>query len=291
MVEPDAVGIVRQCAEVVDHQAGHRDRAIARGLHFLDVGPHHHARQRSGGFRAGIACRDLLAESEDGGRIAEPFHLFQFVTDVEHGAAFGLQALQHDKELIRFLRREHGGRLVKDQKLWVLHQNPDDLDPLAFADRELPDLAFGIERQAVVPRYLREPRRHLPERFAGGKPERHVLGHRQIVEQREVLKHHADAQRPRRGRPRQFDRLSGPAQFAAAGLDQAINHLHQGRLAGAVFAEQGVDLARSDIEIDRIIGEKTAVSLGDADRLEKRQIASSSCGGRCVRHRSGQLTG
>lgn len=57
---------------------------------------------------------------------------------------------------------------------------------------------------------------------------------------------------------------------------------HQGRFAGAIFAEQGVDLARSDIEIDRIIGEKIAVSLGDADRLKKRQIAGSSCGGRCV---------
>jgi len=38
-----------------------------------------------------------------------------------------------------------------------LHERADDLDALPLADRQLPDLALGIERQAVNPCRFLQP--------------------------------------------------------------------------------------------------------------------------------------
>ena len=43
----------------------------------------------------------------------------------------------------------------------------------------------------------------------------------------------------------------------------AGEHLDEGRFAGAVAAQQGVDLARADVEIDLIDGDGPAEGLGD----------------------------
>ena len=91
--------------------------------------------------------------------------------------------------------------------------------------------------------------------------ERDVLGDGEIVEQREMLEHHADAERARVGRAGQLDLLAHPAQFARARLDQAVHDLDQRRLAGAVFAEQRVDFAGIKIEIDGIVGGERAVAV------------------------------
>ena len=62
-----------------------------------------------------------------------------------------------------------------------------------------------------------------------------------------------------------------PADLAGAGLDQPVDRLDQRRLAGAVLAEQSVDLFRLDIDIDRLVGEERAIALGQANRLEQRR--------------------
>ena len=41
-------------------------------------------------------------------------------------------------------------------------------------------------------------------------------------------------------------------------------------LAGAVLAEQGVDLAGPDLEVDAVVGDDTRIALGDAAHLERR---------------------
>ena len=100
--------------------------------------------------------------------------------------------------------------------------------------------------------------------------ERDVLGDGQIVEQREMLEHHADAERARLRRPGQHDLLAHPAQFARRRLHEAVHDLDQRRLAGAVLAEQRVDFAGEEFDVDGIVGEERAVALGDADSLQQR---------------------
>ena len=55
---------------------------------------------------------------------------------------------------------------------------------------------------------------------------------------------------------------------AVRGKEQAAQHLDGGRLAGAVRAEEGEQLARLDSESQAIDGELGAVALGDVDQFD-----------------------
>ncbi len=207
MLKPDAMRLVGLQAEVVDHQARDRRGPPGGGLDLLDVAADHHASQGGRRFLLGVAGCDLLAAAQDGRGVADPLHLFELVADVEDGAALGFQSIQHHEELVGLLRCEHGRRFVQDEKFGVLHQRPNDFDALAFAHRELPDLTFGVQRQPVIAGDLLEPRGDLLELLPAVEPERDVFRDREIVEQREVLEHHADAERARLGRPGEDDLL------------------------------------------------------------------------------------
>ena len=211
VLEPHAVRIVGLEGKVVDDEPRHGGLAACAAAFTSLISPPTIMRASEAAVsRRGIAGRDLLAAAQDGGGVAQPLHLFELVADVEDGAAFGLEAFQHDEELVGLLRRQHRGRLVQDQEFRILHQRADDLDALALADRQLPDLAPGIERQAVGLRDLLQPRRHVLEGFPAVEAERDVLGDGEIVEQREMLEHHADAAARASDGPGQHD-LSRPA--------------------------------------------------------------------------------
>ena len=188
----------------------------AVGAHRADLAADHHAGERLRGLGARIAGRDHLAAAQDGGGVAQRAHLLELVGDVEDRAAFLAQHPQRAEQLLGLLRRQHRGRLVEDQQLRVLQQAAHDLDALALADREPPDLALRIERQAVAARDFARRARSRPASSALVEAERDVLGDGQLLEQAEVLEHHADAARARRGRAGEHDRLALPAEFARA---------------------------------------------------------------------------
>ena len=68
---------------------------------------------------------------------------------------------------------------------------------------------------------------------------------------------------------RDGDRPPLPADLAGARLDDAVEDLDQRRLARAVLAQQRVDLARLDGEVDAVIGEKVAVALADPLKFDE----------------------
>src|SRR5262249_38874074 len=64
------------------------------------------------------------------------------------------------------------------------------------------------------------------------------------------------------------DRLVVDQDLALIRLHQAVQHVHQRALAGAVLAEQRLDLARLHHEVDAVVGHQPAEALGDAAKLE-----------------------
>jgi len=98
-----------------------------------------------------------------------------------------------------------------------------------------------------------------------------------------MLKHHADAAGAGFRWSGENHPLALPAHFAFARLDQSVNGFDERRFARAVFAEQRVYLLRPDIDIDRLIGEETAIALGQANRPEQRRGASIQLGRRRIR--------
>ena len=173
---------------------------------------------------------------------------------------------------LRLLRGQDRGRLVEDQHVRPAVERAEDLHALLLADRDVAHPGVGVDRQpepvGQVPhplgRRLGVQQQPLP-RLVG---EHHVLGHRHDRDEHEVLEHHADAAID--GGPRRVDhhRLAVQPHLALVRAVEPVEDAHQRRLAGAVLAQQGVDLALAQVEIDAVVRDDRAESLGDAPQLE-----------------------
>ena len=64
------------------------------------------------------------------------------------------------------------------------------------------------------------------------------------------------------------DGLAVHQDLALVGLVEPVEDVHQGRLAGAVLAEQGVHLARPQVEVDVVVGDDSRKALRDPAKLE-----------------------
>src|SRR5260370_30269124 len=83
-----------------------------------------------------------------------------------------------------------------------------------------------------------------------------------------MLEHHADAE-PSRGAG--IGNALGRAvedDLALVRGEDAVDHLDQGRLAGAVFAEKRVNFAGFDAQANVIVGADAWERLADADKLQ-----------------------
>jgi len=59
--------------------------------------------------------------------------------------------------------------------------------------------------------------------------------------------------------------------LALVGLVEPVEDVHQGRLAGAVLAQQRVHLAGLDGDVDVVVGHQVAEALGDAAQFESQR--------------------
>ena len=146
--------------------------------------------------RRGSQVPTTLAAAQNRRGVAERPDLVELVADVEDRAALGGEPAQRREQLLGLLRREHRGRLVHDQQLRRLQQAAHDLDALPLADRQRPDIARWDRAAGRSARLTSRTRvassRHRPGRV---EAERDVLRHGHRLEQREMLEHHADAER------------------------------------------------------------------------------------------------
>ena len=106
--------------------------------------------------------------------------------------------------------------------------------------------------------------RYRPRHPLRLQPERHVVGHRHVREQRVGLQHHADAA-PAGGR----SVTSRPARRTAArrGPHEPRERVQRGRLARPAWPEQRHRLACGDpqVEVDQRVGRLLAAPVGHSD--------------------------
>ena len=110
----------------------------------------------------------------------------------------------------------------------------------------------------------------------GAEPGRHaahedVGGHRQVGDEADLLRHHADARAQGVARGAEAHRLGQQAYLALVRRVHAHEDAHQRRLAGAVFSREGVDLACVQVEVHAPQGVRAAEALVKAARLEQRR--------------------
>jgi hypothetical protein len=110
-------------------------------------------------------------------------------------------------------------------------------------------------------------REGLPQRLGA---QHHVVQHAQVVGQREVLVHHADARRQRRRRVAGRQRLAKDLDVAGVGHVVPEQDRHQRALARTVLAQQRQHLAALPAPARCVVGHQRAEALGDASQGENR---------------------
>ena len=123
-----------------------------------------------------------------------------------------------------------------------------------------------------------QPKCTAIERFATDED---VGGGVEVVEKIELLVDKGDAGADRLGN-RQGETLDAVnADHAAARLGDATHHFHQGRLAGAVLADEPDDLARPHGETDVIKRDHARIDLADVDELRRDRSCPGDPGRTC----------
>jgi hypothetical protein len=206
------------------------------------------------------------------------------VGDEDDRLALVDQAADHLEELVDLAGGQDGGGLVEDEDLRVPVERLDQLHPLLSAHREIPDRGVRLDRQAVAAAELGDVAAGTVEVEEGPSPdllaEDDVLGDRQDRDQLEVLMDHPDARRDGVGGRRERDPLAADQQLPGVGLVQPEHDVHQRALAGAVLAEEAMDLAPSEHEVDVGVGEHAREPLRDPADLEHRRLAVRTFGHR-----------
>ncbi len=167
-----------------------------------------------------------------------------------------------------------GGRLVEKQDLRLVRQGLGDHQAALHAAREHADLGVFLVPQRELPEHFFDQRRigRLAE-----QPARKPHGRRRRLEGvgGQFLRHEPDA-RARRAVIRK-NVVAVDQDRAARRLHDAANRRDQGRLAGAVRAEQRENLAVADVQVDVFQGlEARSIGL-----IEMRD-------GDCGRHAAGR---
>ena len=187
--------------------------------------------------------------------------------------AFLAQPPQRRKQPLDLGRRERGGRLVEDDDAGAREQHAGDLDQLLHADRQVAEPRHRIDVDAEFGELLAGLARHaapLHEAEAVGRlgAEKDVFGHRQVRGDAQLLMHHGDAGRVRVAGRAETGVLPVQRKTAGEFRMHAGDDLHQRAFSRAVFADETMDLAGEQREIDPAKRLDAAEGFGDPSQFE-----------------------
>ena len=210
--------------------------------------------------------------------------LLEAVRDVDDRDAALLEALDDLKQRVDLAVGERGGRLVHDQDARVLRERLGDLDELEARGAQAADLRARVDVDPELREQLARPalERAVVEQ-PGPRPrlarEVDVLRDRERRDEAELLEDHRHAVAPRGLRRAELDGLAVELDRPAVERVDALEDLHERRLPGAVAAEQGVHLARPQLEVDVVEDRDARERLADAGHAQERRRhrAAAAC--------------
>jgi hypothetical protein len=220
---------------------------------------------------------DVAPPTEHGDPVGDRHDLVELVADEDDAAAVLHHAPQTLEEAEGLLRRQDGGGLVEDEDPGAAVEVLEDLHPLLLADGQVPYGAVCLHRHPVglgEAADLALERGGPEDRSRLVPAERDVLGDREAVDETEMLVHHPDAT---------VDRGTGGAnrRLVAEDLDRArvgphepCEDVHERRLPGAVLAEERVDLARPELEVDAVVRADPRKVLDDPAKRDQRLLGA-----------------
>jgi len=209
---------------------------------------------------------DGLARAHDRDAVADLLELVHPVGNEDHADAVGGQPGDQREQPVTRDHVERGGRLVEDQDARPAQQRPHDAAGLPVAEGEVfhgcgqvgrpveEFLQRGLGQTPLLPG--RDPG---PPGVVGAEPD--VVQHRAGLGHQDLLEDGDDAVLLGGLGVAQLDLGPGHLDPARVGRVHPAQDLHQRALARAVLPDQGVDLARAQLE--RAVPER----LGGPERL------------------------
>jgi hypothetical protein len=198
------------------------------------------------------------------------------VRDVQHADAALLQPADRGRQQLGLVLGERRGRLVHHEDPRVERQRLDDLDHLLLRHGEAADdrpraegdLGEVVQQRPGVGLHATPVDEPAPHGLAAHED---VLGDGAVREEVELL---VDDPHPGGLRLRgMVEGLLHAVDPDRAGVLRvhAGEDLHQRRLAGAVLADERVDLAGAQVEVDAVQDVDAEEALADAAHLEQRR--------------------
>lgn len=217
---------------------------------------------------------DAPAAAQDGDRVGDTQYLTNLVQNEDDRNAALLQPPHAGEQCLDAGRRQHRRGLVQDQHLCVGDQGARDLDALLGFNRQVAnaprrihlDVEAGQMRSPFVGKTLARI-----EAAASRRPEFHGLDDREGRRQGEALMHQFHAGRAAVADMAGADGLPGDLHRAGRGPHQPGRDAGEGRLAGAVLADHGVDESRCELDRDARQCRDVAVADGDVAACEGRR--------------------
>ena len=221
---------------------------------------------------------DVLAVAQHRDDVGDRLDLFQPVRDVDDRDPFRLEFADELEQRRGLDWRERRSGFVEDCDAVRRRQRASDLRELPPRDGEPLHRHGDGNFDAEDAHRLFGARVHRPvvdgDAATQLAAEKHVLGDRKIRGEHDLLVHQHDAAPLGVDRSAQRQRRAVESERAARRVQVTADDLHQGRLAGAVFADDRMDLAGVEGEAD--VGEHfdRAERLRQAACLQQRLVAA-----------------
>ncbi len=225
-------------------------------------------------------------------------HRLHRVLDDQHGDAVGAELADRAEDAVEIVVTEPGQRLVEQHQPRMRRQGASQLHQAKFARREAAGDRLG---PGAEPDPVERGQRHVAR---GGIVTRADIGADDDVFEdahpgkgAHHLKRAADAAAADMARAQPGDRLAGEFGRAAARREKPVDDVEQRRLAGAVRADDAVEPALGDDEVDLV--ERAQPAKRDADVFQHQEVAAAGGmrawqrhhrrGGHCLRLWRGRL--
>ena len=206
-------------------------------------------------------------------------HLVEIVRHENEFLAATPQRREDLEEAILILLAEPRRGLVEDHHVALQGQNAGDLRDLLRPCRQRSHLGVGVEPEAVLIQDAlggdaeRRPVDPAPQRTRCAElqvldAEEDVFGHRHLGDEVELLVHDPDAGQERGLGAAEVDRAAVDCGCTPRVGILSAQHFDQRRLAGAIGAEERMDLAGFDLEIDAVQNRDAGELLMDRLHLQ-----------------------
>ncbi len=241
-----------------------------------EVAPQHGAHEVEARKLRGLALGHQPAVAQDRDPVGDRVDLLQEVGH-EHDADALLGEPAHHAEQHRHLVGvEARGRLVEDQHPGREVHRPGDRHEVLHRHREAPERRPDIDRQAERRQAFRRavPHRPAADEAESGRlaAEEQVLRHGEVRQQADLLVDRGDAGPGGVLRRARRDRHAVEPDLAGIAPDDPGHGLDEGRLAGAVLAQQSVDLPRRRVKSTPREGLVPGKALGEPADAEKGRV-------------------